>query len=154
MPFGFGRGRGGGGSRGGRRGMGRGGGRGRRQGLMTGAPGNCVCPSCNTIVPHHPGIPCYQTKCPKCEAPMTRQFDISGAGAEAESESEPDPEPAAQTLVALPVVEPVLCIGCEKCLMACPFGSIEMVGNKAVIHPELCSNCRICVAACPVNAIN
>jgi len=120
MPFGFGRGRGGGGKRGGRRGVGRGGGMGRRPGVMTGAPHNCVCPSCNTIVPHHPGIPCYQTICPKCGAPMTRQFNIPEAGAKAESEPDSNTETATQTSAALPVVEPDLCIGCGKCLPVCP----------------------------------
>ncbi|MDH5186652.1 MAG: hypothetical protein OEZ20_04940 [candidate division WOR-3 bacterium] len=55
------------------RGLGRGMGRGRmgRKGLGPG--GNCVCPSCGAVVPHQPSIPCFQLKCPKCGAKMTRQ---------------------------------------------------------------------------------
>ena len=71
MPFGFGRGRGRGGQprgigRGGRRGLGRFGG--------GGFGGNCICPNCGFIAPHKPGTPCFQTKCPRCASPMTRQF--------------------------------------------------------------------------------
>jgi len=62
MPFGFGRGR--------RKRWGRGfGGRG-----PGGPPTNCICPKCGFIMPHQQGIPCFQTKCPRCGSPMTRQF--------------------------------------------------------------------------------
>ena len=68
MPFGFGRGRHG-------RGRGRGrdfrGGRGFGPG---GPPTNCICPNCGIVVPHRPASPCFQTKCPRCNSPMTRQF--------------------------------------------------------------------------------
>ena len=64
MPFGFGRGKG----RGFRGDRGPGGfGRGR-------PPANCICPNCGAVVPHCPGQPCFQTKCPRCNSPMTRQF--------------------------------------------------------------------------------
>ena len=67
MPFGFGigRGRGGRGFRGGI------GGGGLRQG---GFPTNCVCPNCGMIATHQRRVPCFQTKCPRCGSPMTRQF--------------------------------------------------------------------------------
>ncbi len=38
-----------------------------------GAGGNCVCPSCGTKVPHQRGVPCYNTKCPKCGAGLVRE---------------------------------------------------------------------------------
>ncbi len=68
MPFGFGR---------GRHGWGRGQGRGFRGGRGFGPgrpPANCICPNCGIAVPHRPGSPCFQTKCPRCNSPMTRQF--------------------------------------------------------------------------------
>ena len=37
-------------------------------------PVNCICPSCKKIMPHCRGVPCFQTKCPECGSPMTRQF--------------------------------------------------------------------------------
>ncbi len=55
------------------RGLGRGGGQGRMGGMGLGPGGNCVCPNCGTTVPHRRGVPCYQTKCPRCGQPMTRQ---------------------------------------------------------------------------------
>jgi len=54
-------------------GMGRGGGRGRMGGFGLGPGGECVCPNCGARAPHPRGTPCYQMKCPKCGAAMTRQ---------------------------------------------------------------------------------
>lgn len=45
---------------------------GRGQGL--GGSADCVCPKCGEKVPHTRGIPCLQTKCPKCETPMRGVF--------------------------------------------------------------------------------
>jgi len=41
-------------------------------GIGAGPGGNCVCPSCGATVAHQRGTPCYQLKCPKCGAAMTR----------------------------------------------------------------------------------
>mgnify|MGYP003875802467 CR=1 FL=1 len=48
-------------------------GRGRMGGFGLGPGGFCICPQCGTRVPHQRGIPCYQTYCPKCGSPMTRE---------------------------------------------------------------------------------
>ena len=60
-------------------GLGRGGGKGngasRRQ--STQVCGNCICPNCNTVIPHKRGVPCFQTACPNCGAFMARKFEIS-----------------------------------------------------------------------------
>ncbi len=56
-------------------GMGRGsygGGRGRNQGRGLGVGGYCVCPNCGHKEPHQRGVPCYETRCPKCNSVMTR----------------------------------------------------------------------------------
>lgn len=45
---------------------------GRGQGL--GGTNECVCPSCGEKVAHTRGVPCIQTKCPKCEIPMRGVF--------------------------------------------------------------------------------
>lgn len=74
MPFGFRRGKGG---------RGWGGGRGFRGGRRWGWFGlggpyapqeTCICPNCQTVVPHERGLPCFQTRCPNCGTSMTRQF--------------------------------------------------------------------------------
>jgi hypothetical protein len=31
-----------------------------------------LCPNCGYKEAHLLGVPCYNKKCPKCEAPMTR----------------------------------------------------------------------------------
>jgi hypothetical protein len=51
-------------------GQGRGKNNGTKAGLGLG--GNCVCPNCNTIVPHTTGTPCYAMTCPACGAKMVR----------------------------------------------------------------------------------
>jgi hypothetical protein len=60
---------------GGGQGSGRGGGRGRMGGNRPGSGpgGNCVCPSCGTVVAHQRGIPCSRVSCPKCGASMLKQ---------------------------------------------------------------------------------
>ena len=49
------------------------GGLGLGRGRGIGIGGNCICPSCNTIVPHQIRVPCNTTKCPKCDTVMIRQ---------------------------------------------------------------------------------
>ena len=58
------------------RGMGRGqggGGRGQGGGFAAGPGGYCVCAKCGERATHQVGTPCYEQKCPKCGAAMTRE---------------------------------------------------------------------------------
>jgi electron transport complex protein RnfB len=46
------------------------------------------------------------------------------------------------------------CIGCTKCIQACPVDAI--VGASKLIHvvvEPLCTGCELCVPACPVDCI-
>lgn len=46
------------------------------------------------------------------------------------------------------------CIGCTKCIQACPVDAI--VGASRLMHSVLaddCTGCELCVAACPVDCI-
>ena len=38
-----------------------------------GAAGFCVCPKCKEKVPHRPGMPCKEERCPKCGTRMMRE---------------------------------------------------------------------------------
>jgi hypothetical protein len=49
-----------------------GGGRGRGGGFGAGPGGECICPKSGERVPHQLGTPCFEQKCPKCGAAMTR----------------------------------------------------------------------------------
>ena len=49
-------------------------GRGRGLGQGIGGTAECVCPKCGEKSPHTRGVPCIQTKCPKCESNMAGLF--------------------------------------------------------------------------------
>jgi Na+-translocating ferredoxin:NAD+ oxidoreductase RNF subunit RnfB len=51
------------------------------------------------------------------------------------------------------VIEEDICIGCGRCVSACPFDAIEMDDNKAVVIEDLCRGCMRCAPPCPVDAI-
>lgn len=40
---------------------------------MMGEGGFCLCPKCETRIPHRDGIPCQDERCPKCGARMLRE---------------------------------------------------------------------------------
>ena len=58
---------------------------------------------------------------------------------------------------ALPIVAVVVeedCIGCTKCIQACPVDAI--IGGAKHMHvviDPLCTGCELCVPACPVDCI-
>lgn len=37
-----------------------------------GPDGYCICPSCDTKIPHKLGSPCFDMSCPKCGTKMVR----------------------------------------------------------------------------------
>jgi hypothetical protein len=56
-------------------GFGRGGRRGMGGGYRYGPGGECVCPNCNYREPHEANMPCYNRKCPRCGAMLTRSIE-------------------------------------------------------------------------------
>ncbi|MDP3705904.1 MAG: RnfABCDGE type electron transport complex subunit B [Legionellaceae bacterium] len=72
-----------------------------------------------------------------------------------------DPEPyldAAQRntrLPALAIIRESECIGCTKCIQACPVDAI--IGTAKLMHTILdqeCTGCGLCVEPCPVDCID
>jgi electron transport complex protein RnfB len=52
------------------------------------------------------------------------------------------------------VIDEAVCIGCAKCLPACPVDAI--VGARRQLHTVIaseCSGCELCIAPCPVDCI-
>ena len=51
------------------------------------------------------------------------------------------------------VIEP-LCIGCTKCIQACPVDAIVGAAKHMhVVVEPLCTGCALCVPVCPVDCI-
>lgn len=46
------------------------------------------------------------------------------------------------------------CIGCMKCVKACPKNAIVVENNVAYIDQAACVGCQLCVKECPVGAIH
>ncbi|MCF6691610.1 electron transport complex subunit RsxB [Raoultella terrigena] len=71
-----------------------------------------------------------------------------------------DPQPAdgdvqeAEPARMLAVIDEMNCIGCTKCIQACPVDAI--VGATRAMHTvmsDLCTGCNLCVAPCPTQCI-
>lgn len=47
-----------------------------------------------------------------------------------------------------------LCIGCTKCIQACPVDAIAGAPRRLhAVIPELCTGCELCIPPCPVDCI-
>jgi len=63
------------------------------------------------------------------------------------------PTPAVPGLVAL--IDEDLCIGCVKCIKACPVDAI--IGAPKQMHTVIrqnCTGCGLCISPCPVDCIS
>ena len=45
------------------------------------------------------------------------------------------------------------CVGCGKCVSACPFGALSLANRKAVAS-NACTMCGSCVSVCPMGALS
>ena len=116
-----------------------------------------------------------QTQCTRCGYPACRAYAEAIAGGEADlNQCPPGGEAGVRALAELlgraakPVnpangvhkapqvafVREAECIGCTKCIQACPVDAI--VGASKLMHTviaELCTGCELCLPPCPVDCI-
>ena len=141
----------------GRRGQGQGTGKGRgrnTQGAGYGGGGTCNCTSCDTIINHQRGKPCYSLKCPSCGSEMMRGTGIIAQENQPKENKEKEAKTTELSNKKTPVIDQNICRGCMICARHCPEGAIQRINGFAVINSKVCTNCRNCVAGCPLEAIN
>lgn len=117
-----------------------------------------------------------QTQCGQCGFPGCRPYAEAITGGEAINKCPPGGESTIQALADLLGLEPLPlnsahgtanpvplvayiredeCIGCTKCIQACPVDAI--VGAAKQMHTVLvdeCTGCDLCVEPCPVDCID
>jgi Na+-translocating ferredoxin:NAD+ oxidoreductase subunit B len=116
-----------------------------------------------------------QTQCTRCGHPGCRPYAEALAGGTADiDQCPPGGAATAAALAALlgrvpkpvnpahgtdgpprvAVIDEAVCIGCAKCLPACPVDAI--VGARRQLHTVIsaeCSGCDLCLPPCPVDCI-
>jgi electron transport complex protein RnfB len=116
-----------------------------------------------------------QTQCTRCGYPACRPYAEAIARGEADiNQCPPGGQPVIEALAALlarrpkplnpangvqsaprvAVIDEARCIGCARCLPACPVDAI--VGTRRYMHTVIgaeCSGCELCLPPCPVDCI-
>ena len=46
-----------------------------------------------------------------------------------------------------------LCLGCQRCVDACPNRAIRVFARLAIVNPAKCSECEECIGTCMHGAI-
>lgn len=116
-----------------------------------------------------------QTQCGQCGYPGCKPYASAIASGEAINKCPPggdlgiknlaqllgreivalDPEREAQPIKRVAFIREAECIGCTKCIQACPVDAI--VGAPKLMHTvisDCCTGCDLCVAPCPVDCID
>ncbi len=116
-----------------------------------------------------------QTQCTQCGYAACRPYAHAIAAGEADiNQCPPGGEPVVFALARLTgraakplnpangeyrapqvaVIDEEICIGCTKCIQACPVDAI--VGASKLMHTVIaswCTGCELCIAPCPVDCI-
>nr|WP_321262742.1 4Fe-4S binding protein [uncultured Sphaerochaeta sp.] len=53
-----------------------------------------------------------------------------------------------------PVVNQDLCDGCRKCVEACAFNALALIGKNLLVFDEICHSCGLCTYICPKGALS
>ncbi|SFF42321.1 electron transport complex protein RnfB [Fontimonas thermophila] len=118
-----------------------------------------------------------QTQCGQCGYPGCRPYAAAIAANEADINQCPpggeegvlklaellgrEPKPlnpdngVAKTIPTVAVIDESLCIGCTKCIQACPVDAI--LGAPQQMHTVIaaeCTGCALCIPPCPVDCIS
>lgn len=117
-----------------------------------------------------------QTQCGQCGYPGCRPYAEAIASGEAEINQCPpggeagvkaladlldrdpkplNPENGEEKAPAVALIDEDLCIGCTKCIQACPVDAI--VGAAKQMHTVIadeCTGCELCIPPCPVDCID
>lgn len=87
------------------------------------------------------------TKCiPGGQATVVKIAELLGVDVPETSGEEP--------VVKVAYIHEALCIGCTKCIAACPVDAI--IGTNKAMHTviaDFCTGCELCVAPCPTDCI-
>lgn len=127
--------------------------------------GNPLAEQINALLP--------QTQCGQCGYPGCKPYAEAIAAGDKINKCPPGGEATIQALAALLDVEPEPldavaetpprvafiredeCIGCTKCIQACPVDAI--LGASRLMHTVIaseCTGCDLCVQPCPVDCID
>ena len=117
-----------------------------------------------------------QTQCGKCNYPGCRPYAEAIVRGEADINQCPpggkatiktianllgrqvkplNPENGLEKETQLALIDETLCIGCVKCIKACPVDAI--LGAAKQMHSVLaqeCTGCELCIAPCPMDCIS
>ncbi|MBV8041576.1 electron transport complex subunit RsxB [Pluralibacter sp.] len=113
--------------------------------------GQCGYPGCR---PYAEAVGCQGEKINRCapggEAVMLKIAELLNVDPQPADGDEASQEPVR----VLAVIDEPNCIGCTKCIQACPVDAI--VGATRAMHTvisDLCTGCNLCVAPCPTQCI-
>ena len=110
-----------------------------------------------------------QSQCGQCGYPGCKPYAEAIANGDVITKCIPGGRPTVIKIAELLGVEPPetedlaedafihedMCIGCTKCIQACPVDAI--IGSNKAMHtiiPDLCTGCELCVAPCPTSCIS